>query len=168
MCCIEVMTTETNITVGQRIKAERKSHVTDRAVSQSDRMAARKPLVARSSERPLFPSASTMTQLKSPREERKTAFSHIFTLNRAISCVRAYKREMVTLDFIAQRSTTSAWSKNSHSTALASLGKRLSYKSALVHAVYSCKRSVFGGIFAVKRAVMRESRLKCAKNTRIT
>jgi hypothetical protein len=69
--------TETNITVGQRTKAERKSHVTDRAVSQSDRMAARKPPVARSSERPLFLSASMMTRLKGPREARQTAFSHI-------------------------------------------------------------------------------------------
>ena len=70
---------------------------------------------------------------------------------------------MVTLDFSAQRSTTSVWSKNSHSTALASLGKRLRYKFALVHAAYSCKHSVFGGIFTVKRAVTRESRLKMRK-----
>ena len=49
---------ETNITVGQRTKSERKRHVTDHAVSQSDKMASRKCPAAQASEPPLFPSAS--------------------------------------------------------------------------------------------------------------
>ena len=49
---------ETNITVGQRTKSERKRHVTDHAVSQSDKMAGRKCPAARASLPPLFPSAS--------------------------------------------------------------------------------------------------------------
>ena len=55
---LHVTSTETNITVGQRTKSERKRHVTDHAVSQSDKMAGRKCPAARASKPPLFPSAS--------------------------------------------------------------------------------------------------------------
>ncbi len=50
---------ETNISVGQWTISERSCHVTDHAVSQSDKMTYRKRPAARLSKRPLFPGAST-------------------------------------------------------------------------------------------------------------
>ena len=68
------MSTETNITVGQRTKSDHKCHATDHAVSRSDKMTDRKRPAPVALERPRFSGSSGGTAKKAKRQVAISTF----------------------------------------------------------------------------------------------